>query len=354
MQAMQNMTPEQAREFMASMSPEQRAQMKQMQEGMFDLKHLCEKLKPAADDPDAPVSLLRVICALAGAPALKRLPEDPEQREQADAAIAEATDELLAKLEAALVAAKAFEAGALAECEPTERRNALILYWHMHQSNMPELAATMPSGLDSLRAYLNNLATKLLVKAQMLMPQQRWVQPTLAVAHASALVANALWSHTDEKALGAMRAILAEDGLSTPKLSLAATAGPRGTSGVGDEVATGQQVLVSVKLTREHAKKAGEGETPPCNNPQGIYEAYWVFVEGLKPKDTPNSLICAQPMVVKDVEQAVVTAEAPFQAPPKAGLYQLRVHIVSTSVIGVDLSYDVGFTVVDDDVPALE
>ena len=59
-------------------------------------------------------------------------------------------------------------------------------------------------------------------------------------------------------------------------------------------------------------------------------------------------------MVVKDLEQSVVTAEQPFTAPPNPGKYTLRVHVTSTSVIGIDLTTDVSFTVVEDDVPDLE
>jgi len=355
LQAMQNMSPEEARQIMEQMTPEQRTQMQRMQEGMLDLKHICEQLKPAADDPDAAVSLLKVVRALATAPLLLRLPSDADEREAAEKALDECDDEQLRKLEAAFVAAGALEEGALATCEADERRNVLLLYWHMHQSNMPNLKAALPTGVDQMRSYLNNLATKLLVRAQMAMPQQRWVQPTLAVAHASALVSTALWSHTDGKALEAMRTILQEDGLSYPKLSIKSKAGPRGTSGEGDECAAGQQVQVTVELTRNHAKTAGdEVSAPPCNNPQGIYEAYWLFIEGLKPEGTPNSLVCAQPMVVKDLAESVVKAEQTFVAPPNPGKYTLRVHLVSTSVIGIDLTTDASFIVVEDDVPDLE
>ena len=202
-----------------------------------------------------------------------------------------------------------------------------------------------------MRMYVNSLATKLLVKAQMLMPQQRWVQPTLAIASASALVSNALWSHTDEEAISAMRGILQEDQLPYPKLSLNATCGPKNTAESADECTAGQAVSVKVILNREHAAPPADGQEP--NNPQGIYEAYWLYVEGLK-EGQPNSLIAAQPMVVKDLEEAVVEAEKDFQAPPKPGTYTLRVHVVSTSVIGIHHTKDVSCTVVEDDVPALE
>ena len=142
MQAMQNMSPDQLKQMIEQMSPEQRMQMQRMQEGMLDLKHLVEALKPAEDNPDAPVSLLKVVRALASAPMVSKLPSDPEQKAEAEEALADCNDEVLGKLEAAFVEAGAFAAGALAECEAAERRNSLLLYWHMHQSSMPELAKT--------------------------------------------------------------------------------------------------------------------------------------------------------------------------------------------------------------------
>ena len=57
-------------------------------------------------------------------------------------------------------------------------------------------------------------------------------------------------------------------------------------------------------------------------------------------------------VLVKDLAADVIKAEAGFQAPPTPGTYTLRVHILSTSVIGVDLTCEVSFTVVEDDVPA--
>ena len=75
---------------------------------------------------------------------------------------------------------------------------------------------------------------------QMLMPQQRWVQVTLAVAKLSALMATALWSHDDAAAVTKMNSILAEDGLTPPKLQLAAKATPREANSDSSEVAAGQ------------------------------------------------------------------------------------------------------------------
>ena len=83
-------------------------------------------------------------------------------------------------------------------------------------------------------------------------------------------------------------------------------------------------------------------------------EAYWLYIEGLKPEGTPNSLIAAQPLVVKDLEMQTIEAKVPFTAPPKSGTYTLRAHVCSTSVVGLEMSADVDFIVIEDDVPALE
>ena len=46
--------------------------------------------------------------------------------------------------------------------------------------------------------------------------------------------------------------------------------------------------------------------------------------------------------------------QAVFQAPPAPGTYNLRVHVTSTSVIGIYETCELSFTVVEDDVPDLE
>ena len=116
-----------------------------------------------------------------------------------------------------------------------------------------------------------------------------------------------------------------------------------------------------VELHRDHAETStgggADGATPAIAtsqmNPHGILEAYWLYIEGVKPEGTPNSLIAAQPVVVKDLREAVVRATQAFMAPPDAGTYNLRIHLTSTSVTGVNLAHDCTFTVVEDDVPAL-
>ena len=458
-EAMSQMTPDKAKEMLEQMSPEERQQVEQVQKGMADLQHLAVALKPDSADPDAPVSNLTIVKVLSGAPMLC------ERMQQGWDKFGETVDDaVLDRLEKALVEMGALEEGALSEC--AARKNALLLYWHMNRTANEELAATFPPELDAMRSGMNQLATQLLVKAQMLMPQQRWVQQTLAVARVSALVANGLASHTDPAALAAMAKILEdpETGgpLPMPKLSVSARARPRNATEESEEseVTAGQQVLVTITVTREHAASPGDA-APQATNPQGIYEAYcepsrararagalraeaeglreaarvanaslararararaWVracsgalcaspsasasppgvwaravgcrtwawpecaacwtphagrraltcvvcacvrvwactrvpgvYLEGLKPEGTTNSLITAQPMPVKELSQRTISTEIPFQSPPAPGTYHLKVHVLSTSVIGVELSAPCEFTVVEDDVPDLE
>jgi len=332
------------------LSPEEKEQAMRMQKGMLDLQFLAEALKPDPEKPDAAVSQLKVVTAIAGSPIMR------EQMTRGWDQLGEKVDDaVLDKVELALVAEGSLESGSLQECEALVRKNALMLYWHMHRSKLDALAKELPAELDALRGGANQLGTQLLIKLQMLLPQQRLVQPTLAVARLSALVSNGLHSHTDEGALAAMSKILEDPDsggpLPYPTLSLAAHCKPKNSN--SDEILAGQHVLTTIELTRGHASAQGD-PSPQPSNPQGIYEAYWVYVEGLKPEGTPNSLITAQPLAVKDLTETTLKAEIPFAAPPAPGTYNLRVHILSTSVIGIEISTDVSFEVVEDDVPDLE
>ena len=52
--------------------------------------------------------------------------------------------------------------------------------------------------------------------------------------------------------------------------------------------------------------------------------------------------------------QAESKLEVIFGGTPTPGEFKLRVHLLSTSVVGVDRHEDVSFKMVEDDVPALE
>ena len=185
------------------LSPEEREQVAQQQQrmakGMADLTHLVTKLKPSESDPDAVVSELSVIVALATTPAMKQLGEDEAQL-LGPTIPGDKAKEALSKLEDKLEELEAFPKDALNGLPECEWRNAVLLYWHMYKPKLDEFAAELPGEVDHWRGGANQIAIKLLVQSQMLMPQQRWVQVTLAVAKLSALMATALWSHDDAAA----------------------------------------------------------------------------------------------------------------------------------------------------------
>ena len=79
-------------------------------------------------------------------------------------------------------------------------------------------------------------------------------------------------------------------------------------------------------LTAGHPRGVTAVTAVTAVTPQGILEAYWCYVEGIKPEaETPNSLIGAQPMVVKSLDEAFVALEVGFRAPPTAGKYPIKV-----------------------------
>ena len=106
-------------------------------------------------------------------------------------------------------------------------------------------------------------------------------------------------------------------------------------------------------LLRHHAGFDGD-EPPKPADPSGMFEAYWLYVAGVKDDQaTPHSLLAAQPLAVKDLNEGAVEANIGFTAPSEVGKYKLRVNVVSTSVIGVDLDFNAEFEVAGDDVPPL-
>merc|ERR1719424_143930 len=192
-----NMTKEEAEDMLRNMPAEKRAHYERMQKGMVDLAHLASKLQPS-NNPDAPVSTMAVVQALAGCPVMRQVGE-------------EADDEQVGLVESELIDLCAFDTKQLSTLEIVTRRNVILLYWHMHSQKLETLEGGLTEELQHLRARANQLGTKLLIQAQMLMPQQRWVQQTLAVARVSALMATALWSHSDKEASKLMTTILVSD-----------------------------------------------------------------------------------------------------------------------------------------------
>lgn len=302
---------------------------------LLDLQALSQALQPDPQRPDEPVTTARVVCALCQCPALMRTPTGAEA----------------AGLEATLRAL-----GAFADVDPDALDHAvrqrcdllLALLW---EGKVRERTRLEPAVEDAIRS-MGSAATRVLNQAQMLMPQQRWVQQTLAVARCSALVSNRLWSHTDLECHERMAAALQREGQPLPRLTLHATARGR----LGDEIVPGAHIVLDIRLERGHASDVaaqalaafGSGEPPAVvrtDSPHGACEAYWIYSEGLKPEGTPNSLLAAQPLIVDDLTQEYADAHVVFTAPPEPGTYAVRVHILSTAVVGVEVQQDVQFCV---------
>ena len=240
------------------------------------------------------------------------------------------------------------------------RRTLLLLYWQLYSMKLKEVIKTpLDEAAEQQWDKAQKVATGVLMKAQMMIPNCRRPQPCLALARVSALLVNSQWDHDDSACKAMMAAVLQSDGLPPRQLRLMAACAEKETG--NREVLAGKLVEVRVELHRDHAETStgggADGATPAIAtsqmNPHGILEAYWLYIEGVKPEGTPNSLIAAQPVVVKDLREAVVRATQAFMAPPDAGTYNLRIHLTSTSVTGVNLAHDCTFTVVEDDVPAL-
>jgi len=97
------------------------------------------------------------------------------------------------------------------------------------------------------------------MQAQMLVPQQRWVQATLGVARMSALIVNEVWSHDDEACHVRMKEVLEADGLEYPRLTLRT----RTVSGAESAAAAATPAEEPDVLPDE-----GEVEPEPSNPPQ--------------------------------------------------------------------------------------
>lgn len=364
-------TPEQRKAIqaaaMAQMTPEQRAQAEAAQRGMQDMQAFCERIKPDPADPDKKLSTFDMITALASCPSFALIGE------QCNAATIDA-------IEAALLenAAEADAAALRDNTEsPTMRRNVLLLFWALYRLKCGE-GVEVDSMSEQQLQRAKQLATKVLMQAQMLVPQQRWVQATLGVARMSALIVNEVWSHEDEACHERMKEVLKADGLEYPRLTLrtrtvsgaesaaAAAAAPAEEPDVLPDEAEaepepctslpGQHVVVEVEVARLHAGSGAASSAVASGpmNPHGILEAYWLYVEGVKPDAAPNSLLGAQPLVVQDLALPVIKGKVSFIAPPSPGEYKLAVHVVSTSVVGIDMTGKCSFLVREDDAPPLQ
>jgi len=358
---------------MKDASPEERLQMAQQAQMMQDMGVFMRFLKPTAEEPNKLLGTVDVLAALAECPSFANL---TEAIKKAPADQQKTTIRAFLMIEKTLKEmATTADAAALSEskAKPESRRPLLLLLLVLYKNKLGS-AVELDEMTTHYMEATKRLATQLLMHAQMVLPQQRWVHATLAVARVSALLVNELWSHEDPDCVQRMRDILKppdkpdEPGMPFPELALKARtvmalALESGSAGklesVPQEPASclpGQMIAVDLELTRKHACS---GEVPSeiadeAANPKGIIEAYWFYLEGHTPSGGAHTLLAAQPLTVTSLETETLPAVTKFEAPKEPGTYSLTVHITSTSVVGCDLTMPLSFVVQDDDVPALE
>ena len=109
----------------------------------------------------------------------------------------------------------------------------------------------------------------------------------------------------------------------------------------GEPLAPHLPELVEV-LSASYADAFPDSKKAACALTKAVAEQLPTYIE-------PH---CAA--LVKALDEPYVAAELGFRAPPTPGKYPVRVHVISTSVIGVDLTVEAEFTVVEDDLPPLQ
>jgi hypothetical protein len=113
-----------------------------------------------------------------------------------------------------------------------------------------------------------------------------------------------------------------------------------------DEVATGDTVTVSMRMERVHAEAFTKQKVELCRK-QGLdpnvelrkyREGWWVIVSG-RIKDTKEEprLVLLQPVVVNNIDRKIVEFKAKFKAPPKAGMWEFTVDVMSQEFLGCDV-----------------
>jgi len=127
----------------------------------------------------------------------------------------------------------------------------------------------------------------------------------------------------------------------------------KGVESQNQTVLPTKQYSLDITLHRDHALPP-DAEIPEALAPQGIYEAFYLILEGLMGEGKPNHLVSIQPAIVKDLTEKTIKVPITFVAPEKPGQYSLRIHLTTNSIVGVYLSQDISFEVIEDDVPTLQ
>mmetsp|Transcript_2102 Transcript_2102/g.4558 ORF Transcript_2102/g.4558 Transcript_2102/m.4558 type:complete len:313 (-) Transcript_2102:513-1451(-) len=188
-----------------------------MIEGMVDLDTLSRLLRPHPAAPDAAVGTVDVLRALSACPAIQSCP----------AVHADATPELQA-FEAWVLSVNALTQRQLSALSTSEHRALLLLCFRLMQRCCP---VVLDAASEAAQCTVNEIATRVLMQAQMLMPRNSWVQQQLAIARTAVLLQSRLWSHTDDECRRLAALALEEGGLPSPRLQLQAAVRPHAAEG---------------------------------------------------------------------------------------------------------------------------
>jgi len=200
---------------------------------MVDLDTLSRLLRPHPAAPDAAVGTVDVLRALSACPAIQSCP----------AVHADATPELQA-FEAWVLSVNALTQRQLSALSTSEHRALLLLCFRLMQRCCP---VVLDAASEAAQCTVNEIATRVLMQAQMLMPRNSWVQQQLAIARTAVLLQSRLWSHTDDECRRLAALALEEGGLPSPRLQLQAAVRPHAAEGA---IRSGSLVLVEIRLVR--------------------------------------------------------------------------------------------------------
>jgi hypothetical protein len=343
---------EEREDTLSSLPEEMRLAVLTYWDGLLPMRHLSEALQPAiqADGLEAhgPVSVHRVLCAVASCPSmLHAFAEEGADKLEASfessllSCLLRATEVSVGVGMASVITHPALCEGLAASSEmPAAPWRCVLafLYWNM-------LSPKVGSGLalDGLAARLGARAQKegvaLLEQCQLIAAQKRWLQPLLAATTAAALLRNNLWDADDAECRARMQERLAAAGLPPePRFSLSMRVRPRAAGAA--PLTPGAKAVLELEVRCEQ---------PGADWPGGE-AAFWLGVERLEQRGTPNPVLHLAPLDLSEPAGRVIRLPLPFVAPvatvKTTTHYMLKAHLCSSGIVGCAASETVTFQVV--------
>jgi len=198
-------------------SPEEKQAMAQQQQTMKDVGAYCQGVKPDGANPNKELSTVDCMCAMATCPSFEALHETIKNL---DAEEKKKTVMGFITLERALMEhASEEDAAGLRDSKDVsgaeKRRALLLLMWVLYRAKAGD-SVPLDERFMGFVEGSKRLATKVLMQAQMLLPQQRWIKATIATSRLAALLVNELWSHDDDECKSKMSEMLQKQGESYP------------------------------------------------------------------------------------------------------------------------------------------